>query len=88
MLSIGVSVGSKIAIGKSVVEVRNISTYPPMIIISVDGKEDTLITGEDQKEIIPHVFAQVGVGERGASNRLAFEAPRRIRISRIEGPRG
>ncbi len=82
-LSIGVSVGSKIEIGGHILEVKSLA-YPNLILVSVDHQPDLVISDFDSKEILPDVMVQVGVGQGGGGNRLAFTAPRHIRISRIE----
>lgn len=82
-LSLGVSVGDKIAVGNSVVEVRAIR-FPKTIVVSVDGGKE--ITVDDNLahsvEILPKVRVYVGVGsgKHGSANRLAFDAPKTIPI--------
>lgn len=82
-LSLGVSVGDKIAVGDSVVEVRAIHA-PKTMVVSVDGGE--AITVDDNKahpvEILPGVrtFVGVGPGKHSSANRLAFEAPKTVPI--------
>lgn len=81
-LSIGVSVGDKINIGGREVAVKAVSA-PNLIVVSVDGGEDIVLSEDRRKEIMPQVFAQVGVGQRGNTTRIAFEAPRSISIKRM-----
>ena len=85
-LSLGVSVGDKIAVGDSVIEVRA-TTVPKRITISVNGgKEITVDDNETHPvEILPdvQVFVGVGPGKHSTANRLAFKAPRVIPIYRI-----
>lgn len=82
-MSIGVSVGSRIAIGNNVLEVRALA-HPNLIVIGVDDGPDIVISEEARKEVLPEVFVQTGVGPTGTGNRLAITAPKVIRISRIE----
>ena len=78
-LSLGVSVGDKIAVGDSVIEVRA-TALPQRIIISVNGGKE--ITVDDNEahpvEILPdvQVFVGIGPGKHSTANRLAFKAPR------------
>jgi len=82
-LSLGVSVGDKIAVGDSVVEVRAIHA-PKTMVVSVDS--GAAITVSDNKahpvEILPGVrtFVGVGPGKHSSGSRLAFEAPKTIPI--------
>ena len=78
-LSLGVSVGRRIAVGHSIVEVRAIHA-PKHMVVAVDSGTD--ITINDNKahavEILPGVrlFVGLGLGKHGSGNRLAFEAPK------------
>ena len=89
-LSIGVSVGSQIDIGdEHTVTVKSISN-PHLIVLSVKNKVsgdppvDHLATDQSRAEIIPDVFVSTGDSRKPGVYRLAFEAPKQIRISRIE----
>ena len=91
-LSIGVSVGSKIIIHEGVagvpphvLEVKAL-TQPNLIVVSLDGGKDILVTDKARTEILPTVFVFAGIGHSGSggSNRIAFEAPQSIRITRAE----
>jgi hypothetical protein len=77
-LSIGISVGSQITVGDHQVRVKELSP-PNLIVITIDGKEDKMISDKERTEIVPEVFVSTG----GAQNRLAFEAPKSIRIKRV-----
>lgn len=81
-LSIGVGVGSKIGVGQHTVSVRAL-VHPRLIVIAVDNGPDIVVTDRESVEILPEVKVQTGVGASGGSNRLAFTAPREIRISRL-----
>lgn len=83
-LSIGVSVGSKIDIAGSILKVRAL-VHPNLIVVGVNDGPDIVIEAEARKEVLPNVFVFTGIGAN--ANRLAFEAPRNIRISRIEPER-
>lgn len=85
-LSIGVSVGSRIDVDGHSVVVKTLS-QPNLIVVSVDNGPDVVISDQAGTEILPTVFVFSGVGANGGTNRLAFEAPRAIRISRVEGER-
>jgi len=86
-LSIGVSVGSKIDVGGHLLQVKEIAPHN-LIVISIDKGEDMVISELSRTEILPTVFVFVGVGQSGGGNRLAFEAPKTIRINRVEDTRG
>lgn len=57
-------------------------TPPNLIVISVDGGQDIVISDQSSTEILPKVWAFSGVGANGSMNRLAFKAPKSIRILR------
>jgi hypothetical protein len=78
-LSIGVSVGSRIDVGGHQVKVKSL-THPNIIVVTVDNGPELVISEDKTVEILPDVKVQSGIG----GNRLAFHAPRRIRISRME----
>lgn len=82
-LSIGVSVGSKIDIGGRLLTVKAMA-QPNLIVVSVDRGQDIVVSDLSRTEILPNVFVFAGVGRGGGGNRLAFEAPKSIRISRVE----
>jgi hypothetical protein len=77
-LSIGVSVGSKIDVGGHILQVKAL-VHPNVVVITVDRGEEILISEGKTVEILPEVRVQSGVG----GNRLAFHAPKAIRISRV-----
>ncbi len=78
-LSIGVSVGSRIDVGGHLVQVKALVS-PNVVVITVDRGDDIVISEEKTVEILPNVKVQSGLG----GNRLAFDAPKTIRISRVE----
>ncbi len=82
-LSLGVSVGDKIAVGDSVVEVRAIHA-PKTMVISVNGGKEIKVSDDKVHpvEILPGVrtFVGIGPGKHSSANRLAFEAPKAIHI--------
>jgi hypothetical protein len=85
-LSIGVSVGSKVDVGGHVVQVKTL-VRPNKIVVTVDNGAEIVIN-ESRTQILPTVFVFVGIGQvqqqkKQGGNRLAFEAPKSIRISRI-----
>jgi len=82
-LSIGISSGSKIKVGDHMVEVKTVAK-PNLIVLSVDGGPDQVISDQSRTEILPEVFVFSGVGSQGSGNRLAFEAARSIPIHRVE----
>jgi len=84
-LSIGVSVGSRIHVDGHLLQVNKLDQHK-RIWVTVDGENDVVISDEDRQEIVPGVWVRVGIGQTGKRNRLAFEAPRAIRISRVEPP--
>lgn len=86
-LSIGVSVGSKIDVGGHLLQITALA-QPNLIVVTVDAGVPVVVSDQSRTEILPDVFVFSGVGKAGSANRLAFEAPRAIRISRIEDSRG
>lgn len=84
-LSIGVSVGDKIDINGHLLRVKSLMQDPNVIIITIDGGPEFLVTDKDQQEILPNVKVQLGIGRTGGNNRLAFDAPRTIPIHRLDG---
>lgn len=82
-LSIGVSVGSKIDIGGHVLQVKSL-VHPNVVIVTVDRGDDIIISENKAVEVLPGVKVQSGIG----GNRLAFQAAKSIRISRINDPKG
>jgi hypothetical protein len=81
-LSIGVSAGSKIKVGKSMVAVQEANRR--MVTLKVDGGPTQIITEAERTEILPQVYVFIGVGpDSGMNSRLAFEAPRSIQIDRV-----
>jgi hypothetical protein len=51
-------------------------------VVTVDGGDDVVISDKDRKEIVPGLWVRVGIGQVGGCNRLAFEAPKTINVSR------
>ena len=82
-LSIGVGVGSRIDIGGHLLVVKAL-VQPNVVVVTVDRGEEIVISEGKSVEILPDVKVQAGVG----GNRLAFHAPKSIRISRIETQKG
>jgi 5-methylcytosine-specific restriction enzyme A len=85
-LSLGVRAGDKIFIGDHCLEVKTIqpptrANHGNVIIVAVDGR---LIRVSDQTKtpILPEVHVFSGLGPNGNGSRLAFEAPKHIRIER------
>lgn len=89
-LSIGVSVGSKIDIAGHTLQVKSI-TPPNLIVVAIDNQQEHVLSDQSRVQILPDVWAFTGIGQNGAGmtgNRIAFEAPRSIRISRVGESRG
>lgn len=80
-LSLGVSVGRKIAVGASVLEIRAIPD-PTQMIIAVDGGKEIAVSDDaaNAVQVLPGVRVFVGLDTNGNRNRLAFEAPKSIPI--------
>jgi hypothetical protein len=55
-------------------------------VVTVDGGPDMRVSDKERIMILPdvYVFAPHGRGQGNRDHRLAFEAPKPIRISRIE----
>jgi sRNA-binding carbon storage regulator CsrA len=71
-------------VGDHTVEVRAI-VRSTIIIISVDGEHDLTISDNESVEILPNVRVFAGVGRGGTGNRLAFDAPKEVKIHRLGG---
>jgi hypothetical protein len=88
-LSLGVSVGDKIAVGDTVVEVRAIH-FPKTMVVMVDGGKEFTVDDNvgHSVEILPNVRVYVGIGpgKHSSANRLAFEAPKAIPIKLLSTP--
>jgi hypothetical protein len=82
-LSIGVRVGTKIDIAGHIVQVKGI-VDTSLIVVTVDGGPDMRVSDKERITILPDVYVFVGGrGQGHQDHRLAFEAPKLIRISRI-----
>jgi hypothetical protein len=84
-LSIGVSVGERIAVGDSIVEVKAIKN-PKLMVITVNSGSDISINDNKAHavEILPGVRLFTGLNKNGSdSSRLVFDAPKSIPIHRI-----
>ena len=84
-LSLGVSVGERISVGDSIVEVRAIHSSKLMVVAVNDGPD---IKVNDKKadaiEILPGVRVFTGLNKNGnESSRLAFDAAKSIPIHRV-----
>ena len=89
-LSIGISCGDRISIDGHVLEVKDVSGFVEMVVIvSVDGAPSVVLTEQPSVELIPgvNVFVGRGTTQSKGSYRLAFEAPRSIRINRVANGR-
>ena len=85
-LSLGITKGSKIQVGGSIIEVVDVSngTHVQVVI----GQQKFLITDCERTEVLPNVFLSCGVSEEksfGSFSRIAIEAPKEVKIRRIGG---
>jgi phage gp45-like len=82
-LSIGVTEGSRITVGKSMLTVLGI-TNGTHVSINYAGKQH-LITIDERTEVEPNVFISCGGRDTKYAHysRLAFEADRAIPIKRV-----
>lgn len=86
-LSLGVTVGSRIQIGAAIVEVLNVIDAMNTTIKTADKTFE--ITDLERQEVLPSVFISLGWSEQTKDarfpnfSRLAIEAPRALRISRL-----
>lgn len=84
-LSIGISNGSKIMVGPTLLVVDDILMGRHIAITF--GEEKFLITDEQRTKVAEDVFISCGNKDHKRHERytrLAFEAPRRIEITRVE----
>lgn len=85
-LSLGVTKGSSIQVGGSIIEVVDVlhGTHVQVVI----GQQKFLITDCERTEVLPNVFLSCGVSEEksfGSFSRIAIEAPKEVKIRRIGG---
>ena len=83
-LSIGVQKGSKLLVGGQTVEVLDI-VYGHSMAVAAGGKTHQ-VNDQERTEILPNVYVSYGKNLRRPNQpgaRLAFEAPRSIRINRL-----
>jgi hypothetical protein len=80
-LSLGITVGQRIAVGRSIVQVTAIKN-PELMLVSLDGGPTIAVHSNKAQAvtILPEVRLFVGLGKKGKSHRLAFEAPKSIPI--------
>ena len=83
-LSLGVRKNQRIKIGESVLTVLEIVSSA-IVRISFGGKE-YLVSDLERVKLGDEIYVQVGLSPTGATRytRLAFEAPRRIKINRLD----
>lgn len=85
-LSLGISVGSRIQIGDKVMTVVD-ALRGRSILVEVEGLS-YVITDQCKVEVLPGVFVFFGSPTTSLQSfnglRLAFEAPRSIKIMRLE----
>jgi hypothetical protein len=89
-LSLGVKNGSQIKVGTTTLRVRKVSNNGKSILIQVVNRR-FLVNDQDRTEILPDIFVFCGVtGDRAGErrSRIAFEAPRSIRIDRVKDTSG
>jgi hypothetical protein len=84
-LSIGVHVGSRIKVGQKVLTVHEI-IRPDAVSVSVDDGPQFILSDQYSTEIAPEVRVFCGMARNSEhqASRLAFEAPRSVKINRIE----
>jgi hypothetical protein len=84
-LSIGVSKGSKIQVGKNLMRVLEVQDSRHVSIMY--GNTRHLITDTERTEVEPGVFLSCGIKQDKEtmmnSSRIAFEAPRSVIINRV-----
>lgn len=83
-LSLGVKKGGVIKIGGVPLQVVSID-HQKSITVRINGRE-YVVSDKERVEILPTVFVFVGtwsVLNQSSQGRLAFEAPRAVRIERV-----
>lgn len=94
-LSIGVVVGTRIRIQDKKVHrlVVKDTAKPNLIVVSLDGGPPVVVSDQASTEILPKVFVFSGVSQSAlhtghptsnGTHRLAFEAPKEIKIRKLE----
>ena len=80
--TVGIQVGTVIDVGNHAVEVTDIQFST--VVLLVDGRKTLVITADERTEVVPDVFVFVGEGESAlpGRRRLAFEAPKNIKLTR------
>jgi hypothetical protein len=89
-LSLGVKRGARILIGGQLLIVKSILAANKILIQF--GDKDALVTDLQRTELMPDAYVSAGQPDDGEDTppvytRLAFEAPRAIRIERIPDAR-
>lgn len=85
-LSLGVRQGSKIRIGSDLLQVVRVINDGDIVLgVSVNEGPVRYVSEYEREEILPQVFVQLGKPHSlyPRDHRLAFEAPRSIRIERV-----
>lgn len=86
-LSLGVTIGSKIRVGADTLEVLDVQDAMDTKVRV--GKREFTITDLERQEVLPDVFISLGWSENTKDarfpnfSRLAIEAPRALRIERV-----
>ena len=84
-LVLGCKLGSEVKVGDTMVKVKGIN-HDGEVVLEVEGQEHQ-ITELERTRIMPEVWVSLGLGAGTKGNsycRLAFEAPRSIRIERVD----
>jgi hypothetical protein len=81
-LSLGVKVGSKIEVGKSIIEVVDIRSVS-LVLITVDGCAPIVVSDQHSESLPDKVFVQTGDAARSSGVRLVFTAPPEVKITRL-----
>jgi hypothetical protein len=81
-LTLGVRVGHKIQVGEHMVEVKKVHSTT-LMTLTIDGESDVQVSDQSRKEIVPSVHVFTGSKEGETGYRLAFEAPKSVKISRL-----
>lgn len=82
--STGVKRGDKIKVAGTLVLVKEV--LPGKAVVIVVGADEHIITDQERVQIIPSVFVSLGkipVNGANSGSRLAFEAPRSIKLQRV-----
>lgn len=81
-LALSVKTGCSVKVGDK--EVKVVEIHGKSVVVEVSGKR-SLVTELERREVLPHVFLSTAKSKNSdGRTRLVFEAPKEIKIMRVE----